>query len=259
MFLNNRWFFLSLVLSLALVSSLAINLVLYIQAQKYYLEVNETRLDPLGLRHYPETRYPETTHSLSEEDRHRIVIVGDSRAAAWTVDSLGTNTHRSHYTIINRGINAQTTAQVLKRFNAHVHPLKPNTVVLQVGINDLKTVALFPSRRDEIVANCQTNIAEIVEQAKRLGATVIITTIFPTGDVPLHRQPFWSEAIAQAVLEVNASIKALADEDVMILDAFSLLADDHDKMKATYQLDELHVNQDAYEILNEALMVRLME
>lgn len=254
MTLSNRWFLLSLLLSLALASSLALNLVLYLQAQKYYLEVNETRLDPLGLR-----RYPEPPQLSPDADQHRLVILGDSRAAAWKVANLGAEDQPSNYTVINRGINAQTTVQVLERFTAHVPPLKPDIIVLQVGINDLKTVALFPRRREEIVANCQNNIAEIVERSQELGATVIVTTIFPTGDVPLHRQPFWSDDIAQAVLEVNASIKALAHEDVRILDAFSLLVDDRGKMNSKYQLDELHVNQGAYEILNEALTVQLME
>ena len=83
---------------------------------------------------------------------------------------------------------------------------------------------------------------------------MIITTIFPVGDVPIQRQPLWSDDIAQAVIEVNDSIVALADNDVVILDAFSLLVDDRGLMQSSYQLDELHINQSAYGVLNQALM-----
>ena len=98
------------------------------------------------------------------------------------------------------------------------------------------------------------NIAQIVDQSKQLGATVVLTTIFPVGDVPLQRQPFWSDDIATAVLEVNASITALADPDVIVLDAFSLLVDERGMMQSSYQLDELHVNQSAYGVLNQTLL-----
>jgi lysophospholipase L1-like esterase len=44
------------------------------------------------------------------------------------------------FSFVNRGINTQTSAQVLGRFDKHVVPLHPNIVIVQVGINDLKTI-----------------------------------------------------------------------------------------------------------------------
>ena len=141
----------------------------------------------------------------------------------------------------------------MQRFKYHVNSLKPNIVVIQVGINDLKTVALFPERRNLIVANCRANIKRIVDDSKNLGAVVILTTIFPVGEVPLQRKPFWSDDIAKSVNEVNAYIATLAEDKVIIFDAFSILADSQGMM-LKYGSDELHLNNQGYEILNKELV-----
>jgi lysophospholipase L1-like esterase len=223
--------------------SILLNFALYAQAKKYYLELNQTRLDPLGLGYYP-VNMPEATgqHPV------RVVFFGDSRAASWTAPSI------DGYEFINRGISAQTSAQNIQRFADHVRPLKPAVVIVQVGINDLKTIALFPERRQSIVNGCQTNIKRIVQEARKLGAIVIVTTIFPVGDVPLERRSFWSDEIALAVKETNDFITTLAaDQKIMVFDTFSLLADRQGLMLPQYRADELHFNKQGYVMLNEEL------
>ena len=56
---------------------------------------------------------------------------------------------------------------------------------------------------DSIITNCRKNIKRIVDESKDLGATVILTTIFPVGEAPIQRQPFWSDDIRLAVNEMN--------------------------------------------------------
>ncbi|MCB0007298.1 MAG: SGNH/GDSL hydrolase family protein, partial [Anaerolineales bacterium] len=153
----------------------------------------------------------------------------------------------------NLGIGAQTSAQVLLRYEAHVAPLEPDIIVLQVGINDLKTIPLFPERREELVTDCQDNIAAIVTKARADGALVILSTVFPAGDVPLQRRPFWSAGIDAAIVEVNAFLQTLADDHILVFDSYSLLADDEGSLSSDYARDELHLNSAGYERLNEAL------
>lgn len=243
---NKLYLLSSIVLLLLLGSSILINLLLYSQAKKYYFELNETRLDPLGMTYYPP--------NFSQTDKPnplRIVFFGDSRAASWIAPDL------SGYEFINRGIVSQTSVQAIARFSAHVQPLKPNIVVLQVGINDLKTIALFPERRDAIVANTKANIKQIVEASRKLGSTVIITTVFPVGDVPLIRKPFWSDAIQLALQEVNTYIATLATEKVMVFDTVPLLANPQGGMLPQYSLDELHLNESGYARLNQELIKQI--
>lgn len=228
---------------LMLGSSIIFNIILYNQAKKYYLQVNETRLDPFGLNHYPVN-----LKKAVEKDKIRVVFFGDSRADGWISPKI------TGYKFINRGIHAQTSVQTLERFEYHVNSLQPNIIIIQVGVNDLKTIALFPERRNSIVANCRANLKQIVDESKELGATVILTTIFPVGEAPIQRKPFWSDDIRLAVNEVNAFIATLTEDKVVIFDAFSILADSQGMMLQEYALDELHLNDRGYEILNQELV-----
>ncbi len=242
MTLGKRFILLSVLVLGVLGGSIILNFLLYGQAKKYYLELNQTRLDPFGLSYYSE--------NLRESDTHlvRAVFFGDSRANSWTSPNIG------GYEFINRGMPSQTSAQVIQRFSYDVRPLNPDVVIIQVGINDLKTVALFPERRKEIVEDCQKNIRQIVEESRKLGAVVIVTTIIPAGKVPLARKPFWSDDIAQAVNETNAYIATLANDKTLVFDAYSLLADSEGLMLQQYRSDELHLNKQGYVILNKALV-----
>jgi lysophospholipase L1-like esterase len=236
----------------AIAGSLLLNFALFGQAKKYYLELNQTRLDPVGLSYFP-------AQDVARTDSLRVVFFGDSRAASWIFPSLPPASGSGDYAFINRGIPSQTSVQTVQRFSAHVRPLKPDVVVVQVGINDLKTIALFPERRESIRADCRANIKQIVEESRKLGAVVLLTTIFPVGEVPLARKPFWSDAIAVSVKELNAYIATLAenktdDDKIFLLDAFSLLADTRGMMSQEYSLDELHLNEQGYRVLNQALM-----
>jgi lysophospholipase L1-like esterase len=121
------------------------------------------------------------------------------------------------------------------------------------GINDLKAIALFPKQRNAIVANCQANIKQIVDESRSLGAVAIVTTIFPVGEVPLERQAFWSDAIGQAVKEINAYIATLATEKTIVFDTVPILADSQGLMLRKYRENELHLNQQGYGSLNQKL------
>ncbi|WP_414618884.1 SGNH/GDSL hydrolase family protein [Calothrix sp. CCY 0018] len=243
---NKLFILLTSLLLLILGSSIALNILLYNQAKKYYLQVNETRLDPSGLSHYP-VNLKKTT----DKDKIRVIFFGDSRAEGWISPKIG------GYEFINRGIHAQTSVQTVQRFEYHINSLQPNIVIIQVGVNDLKTIALFPERKDSIIANCRNNIKRIVDESKSLGAVVILTTIFPVGEVPIQRKPFWSDDIESAVNEVNTYIATLAEDKVVIFDAFSILADNQGMMLQEYASDELHLNDQGYEILNKELVQRL--
>lgn len=230
-------------LFLLLGSSIVLNFLLFNQAKRCYLELNETRLDPVGLSY----SFKES-ESSANADVTRVVFFGDSRAANWSFPEL------DGYAFINRGIPAQTSIQSVQRFVAHVQPNHPDIVVIQVGINDLKTLGLFPERQSAIIANTKTNIQQLVKESQELGAVVIVTTIFPTGTVPLERRPFWSDRIGESIQEVNAYIQTLADEQVIVFDTFTILADNHGTLLPEYQADELHLTSEGYAHLNEELI-----
>ncbi|MEA3397944.1 MAG: hypothetical protein U9R05_10825 [Chloroflexota bacterium] len=82
---------------------------------------------------------------------------------------------------------------------------------------------------------------------------MILSTVFPVGEAPLERRPFWSDEVALAVNEVNDYLYTLASERVMVFDAFSVLADEGGELRREYRQDELHLNGAGYEVLNREL------
>ena len=237
---SRLWFLLVLTLGLALAVSLFLNVRLFRQAGQYYRELNQARLDPLNLNEFVD-------EPMTPSEQPTVMFFGDSRAAAWPNPALNT------FRYVNRGIGGQTSAQVWLRYEAHVRPQPPTVLIVQVGINDLKTIPLFPQNRQAIVDNTLANIEAIVAAATGQGCTVILTTIFPSGRVPLERQIFWSEDIAAAIQELNSALMALSAPNVLIFDSYALLVDPSGQTQTTYYQDTLHLNPSGYAILNESL------
>ncbi|MDB5295006.1 MAG: lysophospholipase L1-like esterase [Phycisphaerales bacterium] len=156
------------------------------------------------------------------------------------------------YRYVDRGVAGQTTAQGRGRFEAQVTPVSPRVVVIQAGINDLKAIPLFPHRRNEIVADCKANLRHIASRAETSGATVIVTTIFPPGRVTLERRMVWSPEIERAVEEVNADLRGLGSDRVVVLDAWHLL-EERGRLRDGYGIDTLHLSARGYAALNGEL------
>ena len=229
------------VLVFVLVGSLVSNVLLYRQADRSYRELAEVRLDPYGLSH----RFKDASTSPSPSDS-LVVFFGDSRAEQWPAPDA------PRWRFINRGVFGQTTEQVRGRLNAQLLPLHPRVVVLQAGINDLKAIGLFPGRRAQIVGDCESHLHEMIERCRNSGSVVIVTTIFPTGPVSLERRRYWSPQIDQAVAEVNADLRAIHADGVIVLDAWELLQE-HGRLRPGYGRDTLHLTAGGYDALNRAL------
>ena len=101
-----------------------------------YYDVQRVRLDPIGL--------DVDWGAVSESDQTRVVFFGDSRAAQWTPPAV------EGADFLNRGIGGQTSNQIMLRYDEHVEPLEPDVLVVQMCINEIKTVAIFPDFRDQI-------------------------------------------------------------------------------------------------------------
>lgn len=227
--------------------STVLNIFLYRELLKYYKLLYASELDPLGLSYFQEDIGQPTTEKLI------VVFYGDSRAAQWIAPQSDS------FTFINRGIGNQTSTQVLLRFEEHIQPLQPNIIILQVCINDLKTIALFPERKDEIIGNCKTNIEKIVQRAHELNSTIILTTVFPTsGNVPIARKLVWSNDIYEAINEVNDFILNFPDKKVILFNTTGILANSDGNTKVEYVYDLLHLNNNGYDALNFEL-VKILE
>src|SRR5205085_10858623 len=78
-------------------------------------------------------RYREADFQLtSVAESNRVVFFGDSITELWNLDQFF-----PHQPYVNRGIIGQTTSQMVLRFHQDVVQLKPRSVVILGGINDL--------------------------------------------------------------------------------------------------------------------------
>ncbi|MCA0456626.1 MAG: GDSL-type esterase/lipase family protein [Chloroflexi bacterium] len=239
----NKTLMVFLILVLLLVGVLVAAFVTFTFARMFYANENAVRLQPLGLSNYPFDPVPKTP------GLKRVVFFGDSRAESWTPPENVTG-----YEFINRGIGGQTTAQILGRLPYHLAPLEPDVVLLQLGVNDLRTVAMFPDSRGSLITDALANIQAVIQQSTDLGATVILTTIFPVSEPTIERRIFfWSDDIARATEEANAVLRGFAAENVLIYDTDTVLLDSAGRVRVDYMPDTLHLNAAGYDALNVGL------
>lgn len=238
----------STLMCVGLAGSLLANVVLCWQAVTQYRKRSEQQLDPHGLL----SPFPPAQPARNAPAHAPVVLFyGDSRAQQWPAPKL------PGCRFENRGIGGQTSAQVLGRFDEHVVPLSPSVVVLQVGINDLKSIAVLRERREQIENTLVHHVRELVERTRAQGSKVILTTLFPLGRVPPWLWPIWSDEVSLANDRVNEELRRLAkNAGVVLLDAFALLADGK-QLRPEYGFDTLHLSERGYVALNIELSKRL--
>ena len=236
----------SLFLTLALLVSMAGHIYLGKKALFYYTSLNALRLDPFEQDFYEWVDVPSS-------EKIRVVMVGDSRALTWP-----SVVHPS-IEQYNRGIHGQTSIQIRNRFQRHVAPLHPDIIVFQLGINDFKTIGLFPNKKEQILADCIQNLDALIEESLSLNAKVILTTTIPAGPISLVRKAIWSEETQEAVMQFNHYLHRINRTDVFVLDSMGILQDSHGTIPSDLYIDELHLHRAAYTKLNQKLHDMIIE
>src|SRR5215831_13259969 len=114
----------------------------------------------------------ELPHPAPGEDR--VVFLGDEITENW---GRGAAKFFPGKPYLNRGIQGQTTPQMLVRFRQDVIALKPKVVVMLAGANDLDSV-MGPITQGMFAEN----IMSIVELAKANGIRVVLASLTPICD-----------------------------------------------------------------------------
>lgn len=213
--------------------------IFYFTFMKFYRRELALRLSPLT------------------ENENLIVLntkfwfLGDSRVYQWSIPDDIIPKHD----YCKLGINTQTTAQVLYRLKIYLDEALPQYVFVQVGINDLKAIGVFPENKERIVRQCIENIESMITICQDHKVEPIFCTILPAGNVQLVRLPIWSNEINNAVIFVNKEITDFCKlKRVSIFDTYSALVNKDGTLLKKYQEDDLHVNKAGYDVLNAALI-----
>lgn len=197
---------------------------------KLFDKYNDTRLDPIEF----------STLKIDSIQNYNWTLLGDSHTYYWKTNQQN---------VLNLGISGQTSGQILIRTLLMQNQLKGKNLILSIGANDVKSIATNPERKEEIIENCISRIQEIVTVLKPKFEKIYIITIPPDFNVNWQQRLFNYQETADAKDKLNVQIKTLAKKNnIELIDTFTIL-----KGKDKMSEDGVHMNQNAYEILNKHL------
>lgn len=235
----------------ALLGSVAANVLLYRRGMETYAELQRVRLDPT---HGKELEPANEALEPAPAGQKRIVLFGDSRISMWDPPPQVQGCQ-----VVNRGVGGETSDQILLRLDRDVLALKPDIVVLEMGINDLKTIGVFPDREREIINSFGRNADLILERLRSRKIDVVLLTVFQPAKVPLARRMLWSDATREAVADFNRRALGMHLPGVTVVDCDGAMAAGS-RVRSEYALDTLHLNPAGYAALNrlvEPVLVKL--
>ena len=188
-------------------------------------------------------RYASENEKLqSVSDKNRVVFMGNSITEGWL-------THHPDFfsgkPYINRGIGGQTTPQMLLRFRQDVINLKPKTVVILAGINDIAGNTGASSL--EMILN---NIISMAELAKANDIKVILCSVLPANNF------YWSPGTkpAEKVIALNQMIQSYAKANTIpFVDYHTPMKDAENGLKKEYGPDGVHPNLEGYKVMARIL------
>ena len=187
-------------------------------------------------------RYREADAALAPPaaKANRVVFLGDSITDYW---KLGDYFPGKPY--INRGIDGQTTPQMLVRFRQDVIDLHPDVLVVLAGTNDIAGVT-GPARNEQIEAN----YASMAELARVHHIRVVFASLLPAHNYTPEAKESFALRPRERILALNAWLKDYsAKNDLVYLDYFSALIDDHGMLRRDLSDDGLHPNAAGYKIM----------
>ena len=197
------------------------------------------------------SKYDESNKKLMNViDENRVVFMGNSITEGWSnfdPDFFIDNPY------VNRGISGQTTPQMLIRFKPDVVSLKPKSVVILAGINDIAGNT-GPIK----IENIAENIFSMSEIAKSNNIEVFICSVLPAKAFP------WSPSIknvAEKVIKLNSILEkyCLANK-ILYVDYHSEMNDGNGGLKVpehTTEDDLVHPNKEGYKVMEELISIFL--
>jgi lysophospholipase L1-like esterase len=187
-------------------------------------------------------RYRDTDAALGPPaaGENRVVFMGDSITDYWKLAD-----YFPGKPYLNRGIDGQTTPQMLVRFRQDVIDLHPRVLIVLAGTNDVAGVT-GPTRNEDIEAN----YASMAELARWHHIRVIFSSLLPVNNYTEDAKESFALRPHERILALNRWLKDYcAKNKLLYLDYFSALADDKGMLKRDLSDEGLHPNAAGYKIM----------
>jgi lysophospholipase L1-like esterase len=188
-------------------------------------------------------RYREANAALKPPtaSEKRVVFLGDSITDYWKLAD-----YFPGKPYINRGIDGQTTPQMLVRFRQDVIDLHPKVLVVLAGTNDIAGVT-GPARNEDIEAN----YASMAELARLRNIRVVFASVLPVHNYTPEAKESFALRPRERILALNRWLREYcAKNGTVYLDYFSALVDEKGLLKKELADDGLHPNAAGYKIMS---------
>jgi lysophospholipase L1-like esterase len=186
------------------------------------------------------------TKTITEEVlEENIVFFGDSITYRYDIKESFPN----HY-IVNKGINGNTTQNLLDRIDADIIEYNPSKVFLLIGVNDLSGNV----DKETVVENIK-KIIETIEE-KRPKAKIYVESILPINRKRLTEEEYPIDEVLtnDLIKETNELIKELCKEkDLNYINLYDKLLDDDGNLKEEYTVEGQHLTSEGYEVITNIL------
>jgi lysophospholipase L1-like esterase len=168
-----------------------------------------------------------------------IVFVGDSLTQRYPLNEFYPGLH-----VYNRGIDGDTTVGVLKRLDLSIFDLKPTTVVLQIGTNDLQVEGIT---KDITIVNIQKIVKAI--QTTQPAIHLILVSLYP---VNLSIDKLVNKFIVgprnnEDIKSINQAIAKI--QGVKFVDVYPYLLNEDKELNMQYSKEGLHLSLAGYAMI----------
>jgi lysophospholipase L1-like esterase len=171
---------------------------------------------------------------------NRVVFLGDSITDYWKLPD-----YFPGKAYINRGIDGQSTPEMLVRFRQDVIDVHPKVLIVLAGTNDIAGVT-GPTRNQDIEAN----YASMAELARMQGIRVIFASVLPVYNYTQEAKESFDLRPRDRILGLNTWLKDYCSRNGLVyLDYFSAVVDQKGMLKRDLSDDGLHPNATGYKIL----------
>lgn len=183
-----------------------------------------------------ETYYAHKVESFGKENKTYedyeidVAFLGDSLTEGYDL-----NKYYPLYKTANRGIGGDTTYGLENRLQVSAYDLKPKTIVLLIGANNM----------DTMLENYESILSGINEKLPQ--TDVVLVSLTPMGGDWAHKN--------QLAKENNEKLLMLAQKyEYTYVDVFSKLLDrSTGQINAEYTTDGVHLTEKGYEVFTKIL------
>ena len=187
-------------------------------------------------------RYREANAALAPPaaGENRVVFIGDSITDYWKLAD-----YFSGKPYVNRGIDGQTTPQMLVRFRQDVIDLHPAVLVVLAGTNDIAGVT-GPTRNEDIEAN----YASMAELARMRDIRVVFASLLPVNNYTEDAKESFALRPRERILALNRWLQDYCAKNALVyLDYFSAMVDAKGMLRRDLSDEGLHPNASGYRIM----------